>query len=157
MLLRYLERDKALLDDMFRRADELNEDPLHGFLVGLKMFAEMVANLPEVHPGCLAASFAYQDQLFNREIRKLNAAGMLAWRTRFRERLDLIAVRHPPRQPVDLDALADMISVLVEGGLVLGRALSDGSILPRQVPLYCDSSARHFCRPVDRLNPGVVR
>ena len=138
MLLRYLERDKALLDDMFRRADELNEDPLHGFLVGLKMFAEMMANLPEVHPGCLAASFCYQDQLFNREIRELNATGMLAWRTRFRERLDLIAKRYPPRQEVDLDALADMISTLVEGGLILGRAFNDGSILPRQVLLYRD-------------------
>ena len=138
MLLRYLERDKALLDDMFRRADELNEDPLHGFLVGLKMFAEMMANLPEVHPGCLAASFCYQDQLFNREIRELNASGMLAWRTRFRERLDLIAKRYPPRQEVDLDALADMISTLVEGGLILGRAFNDVTILPRQVLLYRD-------------------
>ena len=138
MLLRYLDRDKALLDDMFRRADELNEDPLHGFLVGLKMFAEMMANLPEVHPGCLAASFCYQDQLFNREIRELNASGMLAWRTRFRERLDLIAKRYPPRQEVDLDALADMISTLVEGGLILGRALNDVTILPRQVLLYRD-------------------
>jgi len=138
MLLRYLERDKALLDDMFHRADELNEDPLHGFLVGLKMFAEMMANLPEVHPGCLAASFCYQDQLFNREIRELNASGMLAWRTRFRERLDLIAKRYPPRQEVDLDALADMISTLVEGGLILGRALNDVTILPRQVLLYRD-------------------
>jgi AcrR family transcriptional regulator len=147
MLLRYLERDKALLDDMFRRADELNEDPLHGFLVGLKMFAEMMANLPEVHPGCLAASFCYQDQLFNREIRELNAAGMLAWRTRFRERLDLIASRYPPRQPVDLDALADMISVLVEGGLVLGRVLADSSILPRQVLLYRDFIRSVFLPP----------
>jgi TetR/AcrR family transcriptional regulator, transcriptional repressor for nem operon len=138
MLLRYLDRDKALLDDMFRRADELNEDPLHGFLVGLKMFAEMMANLPEVHPGCLAASFCYQDQLFNREIRELNASGMLAWRTRFRERLNLIARRYPPRQEVDLDALADMISTLVEGGLILGRALNDVTILPRQVLLYRD-------------------
>jgi len=138
MLLRYLDRDKALLDGMFRRADELNEDPLHGFLVGLKMFAEMMANLPEVHPGCLAASFCYQDQLFNREIRELNASGMLAWRTRFRERLDLIAKRYPPRQEVDLDALADMISTLVEGGLILGRALNDMTILPRQVLLYRD-------------------
>jgi AcrR family transcriptional regulator len=147
MLLRYLERDKALLDDMFRRADELNEDPLHGFLVGLKMFAEMMANLPEVHPGCLAASFTYQDQLFNREIRELNAAGMLAWRTRFRERLDLIAGRYPPRQPVDLDAMADMISVLVEGGLILGRALKDASVLPRQVLLYRDFIRAVFLPP----------
>jgi AcrR family transcriptional regulator len=147
MLLRYLERDKALLDDMFQRADELNEDPLHGFLVGMKMFAEMMANLPEVHPGCLAASFCYQDQLFNREIRELNAAGMLAWRTRFRARLELIAGRYPPRQEVDLDALADMISTLVEGGLVLGRALKDASILPRQVLLYRDFIRLVFTPP----------
>ena len=43
-----------------------------------------MANLPEAHPGCLAASFAYQDQLFNQEIRQLNAEGLLAWRMRFR-------------------------------------------------------------------------
>jgi len=136
MLLRYLERDKALLDNLFSRADELNEDPLHGFLVGMKLFAEMMSNLPEVHPGCLAASFCYQDQLFNREIRRLNAEGMLAWRIRFRERLDLIAKRW--RHEVDLDALADMIATLVEGGLILGRALNDITILPRQVLLYRD-------------------
>jgi len=109
---------------------------LHGFLVGMKLFAEMMSNLPEVHPGCLAASFCYQDQLFNREIRRLNAEGMLAWRIRFRERLDLIAKRW--RHEVDLDALADMIATLVEGGLILGRALNDITILPRQVLLYRD-------------------
>jgi AcrR family transcriptional regulator len=147
MLLRYLERDKALLDELFRRADELNEDPLHGFLVGLKMFAEMMANLPEMHPGCLAASFTYQDQLFNREVHELNANGMLGWRARFRERLDLIAERYPPRQEVDLDAMADMISTLVEGGLILGRALKDGTILPRQVLLYRDFIRAVFAPP----------
>jgi TetR/AcrR family transcriptional repressor of nem operon len=74
LLLRYLDHDRQVLDDLFSRADELNEDPLHGFLVGLKLFAEMMANMTEVHPGCLAASFVYQDQLFNREVRDLNAA-----------------------------------------------------------------------------------
>jgi TetR/AcrR family transcriptional regulator, transcriptional repressor for nem operon len=34
LLLRYLKRDQELLDEIFRRADELNDDPLHGFLVG---------------------------------------------------------------------------------------------------------------------------
>jgi TetR/AcrR family transcriptional regulator, transcriptional repressor for nem operon len=70
LLVRYLEQDRQLLEDIFRRGDDLNEDPLHGFLVGLKLFAEMLADLPQVHPGCLAASFAYQDQLFNDEVRK---------------------------------------------------------------------------------------
>jgi TetR/AcrR family transcriptional repressor of nem operon len=138
MMVRYLEQDKQILDDLFARADQLNEDPLHGFLVGLKLFAEMMAALPEAHPGCLAASFAYQDTLFDREIRKLNADGMLAWRKRFRERFDRIAARYPPRQEVDLDALADMASTLVEGGLILGRVLKDVTILPRQILLYRD-------------------
>jgi len=138
LLLRYLEQDRELLETIFRRGDDLNEDPLHGFLVGLKLFAEMLADLPEAHPGCLAASFAYQDQLFNGDVRKLNADGMLAWRKRFRERLHVIAERYPPRQELDLDALADTASTLVEGGLILGRVLRDATILPRQILLFRD-------------------
>jgi AcrR family transcriptional regulator len=138
LLLRYLAQDHEVLENIFRRGDELNEDPLQGFLVGLKLFAEMLANIPQGHPGCLAASFAYQDQLFNAEVRKLNADGMLAWRNRFGERLRLIAERYPPRHEVDLEALADMASTLVEGGLILGRVLQDTTIVPRQVLLFRD-------------------
>lgn len=136
LLLRYLEQENQLLDELFRRGDELNEDPLHGFLVGLRLFAEMMAQLPEAHPGCIAASFCYQDQLFDQEIRRLSAEGALAWRGRFRARLELIARTYPPRSDVDLDALADMAATLVEGGLVLGRMLRDPSILPKQILLY---------------------
>lgn len=138
LLLRYLEQDRIVLDELFRRGDELHTDPLHGFLVGLKLFAEMFADLPQAHPGCLAASFAYQDQLFNREIRTLNSDGILAWRKRFRERFDAIAEQYPPRQEIDYDALADMAATLVEGGLVMGRMLNDASVLPKQILLYRD-------------------
>src|SRR5918994_5976996 len=77
LIERYLVQDKILLEDIFRRGDQLNEDPLHGFLVGLRLFAELMSNLPANYPGCLAASFAYSDQLFDREIRELNAGGVL--------------------------------------------------------------------------------
>lgn len=149
LIVRYLERDSELLDNLFRRGDELHDDPLHGFLVGLKLFAEMMANLPEAHPGCLAASFAYQDQIFNREIRDLNAAGLLAWRRRFHERFLLIAERYPPRPEVDLEALADMAASMVEGGMIVGRALRDGTILPRQVMLYRDYVRSVFAASAD--------
>ncbi len=103
LILRYLDQDKVLVDDIFRRGDELNEDPLHGFLVGLRLFAELMSNLPANYPGCLAASFAYSDQLFDREVRELNRQSVLQWRRRFRERLDLIAQKYPPKQEVDLE------------------------------------------------------
>ncbi len=138
LMQRYLEHDRTVLEDIFRRGDELNEDPLHGFLVGLRLFAEMLGRLPEAHPGCLAASFCYQDQLFDREIHELNRTGVLIWRRRFSERLRLIAERYPSRSAVDLDALADMAATLVEGGLLLGRMMRDPGILPRQILLYRD-------------------
>src|SRR5690606_33915974 len=90
----------------------------------------------EAHPGCLAASYCYQDQLFSQEIRDLNASGMMAWRRRFLERFRLIATQYPPRRETDLDALADMAAALVEGGLILGKTFRGPSILPRQILLY---------------------
>lgn len=136
MLLRYLEQDNAVLDNILQRAEELDDDPLHGMLIALKLFAETMANLEEAHPGCLAASFCYQEQLFDREIRDLNAEGVLAWRRRFRACFATIAERYPPRRPVDLDALSDMAASTVEGGLMLGKMLRDPKILPAQILLF---------------------
>jgi len=138
LLLRHLKHDKEILDDIFGRADELHEDPLHRFLIALKLFSEMLADLPESHPGCLAASYAYQDQLFSQEIRDLNQAGIVAWRARFRERLDQIVKIYPLRLDIDLDVLADMPITLVEGGIVNGKVLKDPTILPNQILTYRD-------------------
>ncbi len=120
------------------RADELNEDPLHGFLVGLKMMAEMMADLPNGHPGCLIASYCYQDRLFDREVRELNTAAVLNWRRRFRNRLDLIAARYPLKVNADLDDLADMLSVIADGGIILSKTVNDKEALARQILLYRD-------------------
>lgn len=136
LLERYIARETQLFDELFRRADELNEDPLHGFLVALKMLAEMLADLPNGHPGCLIASYCYQDRMFDQQVRDLSEAAILAWRRRFRERLGIIAERYPPRTAVNLDDLADMLSAIVDGGIILSKVLRDKDALPRQVLLY---------------------
>jgi TetR/AcrR family transcriptional repressor of nem operon len=138
LLVRYVERENDLFSDLFERADVLNEDPLHGFLVALRMMAEMMADLPGGHPGCLVAAYCYQDRLFDKEIRDLNAAAVLGWRYRFYERLELIATQYPPRIPVDLGDVADMLSVIADGGIILSKVLHDKDALPRQVMLYRD-------------------
>lgn len=138
LLERYVERENRLFDELFGRADELNEDPLHGFLVGLKMLSEMMADLPNGHPGCLVAAYCYQDRLFDRDVRALNEAAVLSWRQRFRVRLDAIAARYPARIDVDLDDLADMLSVVADGGIILAKAVGDRTLLPRQILLYRD-------------------
>jgi AcrR family transcriptional regulator len=136
LLERYVEREKILFDDLFARADELSEDPLHAFLIALKFFAEMFENLPEAHPGCLTAAYCYQDRLFDRQVRDLNAAGVIAWRVRFKARLERIAERYPTRMPVDLTDVADMLSALADGGIIISKALDEPKALPKQILLY---------------------
>ncbi len=146
LLRRHFERDNEILDGLFNRARELHDDPLHAFLIGLKLFAEVLTDLPENHPGCLAASICYQDQLFNREVRELNTRGTLTWRTRFGAYLEEIARVHPPRIEVDLQALADMVSALVEGGIVLNKVLREPKLLATQIMLYRSFVQQVFAR-----------
>ena len=136
LLKRYLERDEEIFDELSARADSLNEDPLHGFLVFLKMLADLMADLPSGHPGCVVASYTYQDQLFSRDVRELAAAGVRCWRDRFRKRLDLIAERYPPKLEVNFDAMADMLAAVVDGGIILSRTLAQPKHLPEQILLY---------------------
>lgn len=135
LLQRYIEREDALLDDIFARGRELAGDPLHGFLVGLKLLSETMADLPGEHPGCLVATYCYQERLFDHSVRDLYRHIIFHWRARFRAILEEVAECHPPGERQDLDALADMVSTVIEGGLVLGRATGDRCILPTQLTL----------------------
>lgn len=135
LLQRYIQREDELLDDLFGRARELHDDPLHAFLIGLKLLAEMMEDLPTGHPGCLVATYCYNERLFHRDVRELYAETVVSWRVRFRTLLDEIVAIHPPREPVDLDALADMVNNTVEGGIVLSKALHDPKVLVQQILL----------------------
>lgn len=136
LLERHMAQDDVILDEVFRRARELNEDPLQAFLIGLKLFAEIMEDMPNGHPGCLVATYCYQERLFDDEIKTLNAEAVKAWRVRFRALLDEIVLKYPPRDPVDLDALADMVSTVIEGGIVMSKALREPHILAGQVMLF---------------------
>ena len=89
-------------------------------------------------PAASSRRSVHQDRLFDKEVRDLNEAAVLGWRKRFRARLDLIAARYPPRIKVDLDDVADMLSVMADGGMILSRIVKDKDALPRQVMLYRD-------------------
>ncbi len=130
-----IEQDRAILSDVFRRGHELSDDPLHAFLVGLKLFAELMDDMPNGHPGCIVTTVCYQQRLFDREVRALNRQAVLNWRAHFLAELEAVAERYPPKAPVDLVALADLLSTTIEGGIVLSKALGEPKLLGQQVML----------------------
>jgi AcrR family transcriptional regulator len=133
MVKRYAETNDRLFDGIFGRARELSEDPLQAFLIGLKLLAETMSDIENGHPGCIIASVCYQERLFDREVHALTARSVQSWNARFRSYLDEIAAAHPPREAIDLDDIADMLSCVVDGGIIMSRTLKDKRRVERQI------------------------
>ena len=136
LLNRYIERDDKIFDDIFARADELDEDPLHSFLIALKILSDLFRDLPGGHPGCLVASICYHEQLFDQGVQALNTTAVLKWRARFRARLVKIAAVYELSAEHDLDDLADMFSSIADGGIILAKVTREPEVLARQMLLY---------------------
>jgi AcrR family transcriptional regulator len=150
MLRRYVEANDRLFDDIFARARELSDDPLQAFLIGLKLLAEVMADLPNGHPGCLIASICYQERLFDREVRDLTAQSVAAWNKRFGAMIEEIAALHPPRDTVDLNDVADMLSCVVDGGIIMSKTLNEPRRLERQVMAFRSYVKLLFAAPPSR-------
>jgi len=73
--------------------------------------------------------------LFDQGVRDLNRRAILGWRKRFRGMFEEIAAVYEPQDSVNLDALGDMVSSVVEGGLVLQRALREHNSASEQIML----------------------
>lgn len=136
LTLRYLEQDEQFFMGLADRAKALTEDPLQQLLIFLKLMAEAMRDLPGTHPGCLVASFTYEAQQFDDEVRMLNAEGVLSWRRIFMEHLLRAQEKYPTKVDRPLEELADMLSSVIEGGIILSKVLDDGDILPNQLLQY---------------------
>jgi len=135
LIERHVETEDAIFDGLIDRARELTDDPLQVALVSLKLLAELIEDIPGGVPGCIVATAAYQDRLFDREVHEANRQAVLGWRERFRKLFEEVAAVYPPGDDVDLDHLADMVSVVLEGGIVTARALREPLITAQQVML----------------------
>ena len=82
-----------------------------------------MANLEDLHPGCLVASFTYESEQLDDDVKALIAEGMLRWREFFRAQLERAAAAHAIddsiSQDVSLDELADLLSAVIEGGIIV--------------------------------------
>jgi AcrR family transcriptional regulator len=135
LLERFLAEDNEILDTLAARARTLCDDPLQSFLIFLNLYAEMMDEMPELHPGCLVATITYQDQMFDPAVREMNRDSVIALRRRFADWLAEIVARHPAAA-IDVDTLADHLTVVVEGGIILSRALSDRTLMGRHMRMF---------------------
>jgi AcrR family transcriptional regulator len=134
LMLKYQRDDVAFFNGLFDRAEELSDDPLQQMLIFLKLLSEAMAEVQKTHPGCLVATFTSANQTVNQDVRDVTAECLVIWRDSFRERLERINDKYPT--DTDLDILADMLSSIIEGGIIVALAMSDTRILVDQILQY---------------------
>jgi TetR/AcrR family transcriptional regulator, transcriptional repressor for nem operon len=144
LIERYVDKNAVFLDDMTRRARELHDDPLHSFLIFLKLYAEAMDDLASNHPGCLVATVTFQDQSWDRQTRQLTAESVLDWRARFMAWLEEIAAVYPPKGKLELCDLADAVLTFTYGGMTLAKALGHTGVIARQALVFRETVRLHF-------------
>lgn len=136
LMERYRKTDELIFTDLFHRAAELTEDPLQQMLVFVKLLSEMFAEIEDVHPGCLVASFTYESKQINESVRKITEQSVRDWRQLFRTQIEKINAVYQPALETTSDDLADMLSTIIEGGIIMTRAMNEKDILVKQLLEY---------------------
>lgn len=136
LVLRYLEQDDAIFEELSRQADALSEDPLHRLLIFLKLLSEMMGNMHETHPGCLVASFTYENYQLNDHIGDLMRLGISNWNRMIMARLEQINEQYETSGDTTPETLAYMFTGIIEGGILLARNFSNNQLLANQILAY---------------------
>ena len=95
-----------------------------------------MGNLPDTHPGCLVASFTYESQQFNDEVKEILCDCMVGWRTLFINKLSQISENYPMKIETDVLELADMLTSVIEGGIIFSKVFNDPDRLVQQILQY---------------------
>jgi hypothetical protein len=124
------------MDTLETRARELSDDPLQSFLIFLNVYAQMMDDMNALHPGCMVATVTYQERMFDAEVRQMNVDYLRKMRARFVRWLEEILASYTPRLPLQVEELADMLNVVVEGAIIQSKALRDESLMGKQTRQY---------------------
>lgn len=133
---RYDAHDEHLMQRHMAEAERRSDDPLEQVLSFVRLFEEQMEALTDPYPGCLFASYCYQNQLFDDETAEIVEEGLLRWRRWLGAKLRDAAEAHPTRRGIDPEDLADMLTVTFEGSFILSKTLSEPGVVARQLRQY---------------------
>lgn len=136
LIQRYADDGIALMQRTLARARKLNDDPLQQYLLVIGLYIEQFEGLTEPYDGCLLASYVYELQQFDDDVRPIINSEMLLWRKVLSKLIDRIKLRYPPNTDVDSTALADMFLSTFEGSFVMGKSLREPELTAQQLRLY---------------------
>ena len=140
VLTRWADNDDALVCEFAERAADLADNPLQEATIFIKLFEEWLSKLEQPSNGCLFASFTYESERFDPDMHDYIRERLRTWMGLYADIFKRLATTHQATVPeITGQSLTEMMASIFEGGLLLGRALSDRLFLVRQLQQF-----RHF-------------
>lgn len=136
LIQRYADEGVTLFEQNLARARKLSDDPLQQLLILIGLYEELFEDLTEPYPGCLLASYVYELQQFDADIKPIINREFLLTRRELTALIERIAEKYPPRTKVDAAALADTFMSTFEGAFILSKSLGEPEITVQQLRLY---------------------
>ncbi len=134
---RFAASDEQVLVSSMERAEKLSDDPRQQLFIFVGLMIEIAEQLDnQAQPNCLFATYCWENGLFDPETQSVIENALLNWRRMLGHKLRTVAQAHPPKVDVDLDSLADMITVVFEGAFVLARTVDGKDTIAEQTRHY---------------------
>ena len=133
---RYAEGGVETFQQMLNRARKQTHDPLQQYLLLIGLYMEQFEGLEKPYEGCLLASYIYELQQFDEDMRPVINREFLHWREELSQLIREVIKHYPPRVEVNPVALADMFSSTFEGAFILSKSLDEPDITHQQLQLY---------------------
>ena len=137
MMEHFAASDIASLNHALESTEKYEKDPKKRLLKFVQVFVDAFKGLKQPYEGCLYASYIYEPEQFNKEIKEIVSQSILKWREELVEMLKK-AMPNKTKKSVDFESLADMFSVILEGAFITSKALNDPDLTYKQLLLYKD-------------------
>jgi TetR/AcrR family transcriptional regulator, transcriptional repressor for nem operon len=139
--------DQEHLRETLNRAKNLATDARQRLLVFAGLLVELAEAVEqEERPGCLMSCYVYEAELFDAATMRCIESNMLVWRDAVGALIREAVAEDPPREPVDPDSLADMITALFDGAFIMVRATGERTLVSAQLRHYRDYLRLLFAR-----------
>jgi TetR/AcrR family transcriptional repressor of nem operon len=136
LIRRYSDEGMQLFKDSLKRAQKLSDDPLQQFLILIGLYEELFEGLTEPYPGCLLASYVYELQQFDDDIKDIINREFILSRTELTRLIGQIMKLYPPKAEIHPSSLADGFMSLFEGAFILSKSLNEPDITVQQLRHY---------------------
>ena len=136
MMELFIRQDMASLEAALEHSKSSSNQPREQLFQFVQFFIDSFAELEQPYEGCLYASYVYEPEQFNQEIKTLMYDALIMWRKQIGELIEEASTASIPTIPIDKDSLADHFSVILEGAFITSKALNDASLTARHLRHY---------------------